>query len=218
MLKLSAQVELKHLEDPNRKMDYYQLGSGSSPWFETLAAAEAWVRRQEELRLENRQTPDTKWTYVRTKRVYVKVILDRHPLFLGQGCLPDWLRRKTGVLSLDTYWDNRCLFRSPMVMGFDGMAHLLHLGLMKFQRSLKLHGLMNHTGHLAIEKVVKNVVKGRVQIHGHTPRQVSLVQLVTPALVGRPRGGRCRSQGCFQWFPTHQLPALSPVPSCGGTP
>ena len=43
--------------------------------------------------------------------MYVKVILDRHPLFLGQGCLPDWLRRKTGVLSLDTYWDNRCLFR-----------------------------------------------------------------------------------------------------------
>ena len=111
MLKLSAQVELQHLEDPNRRMDYYHRDNGTSPWFETLAAAEAWVRRQEELRLENRQTPDTKWTYVRTKRVYVKVILDRHPLFLGQGCLPDWLRRKTGVLSLDTYRDNRCLFR-----------------------------------------------------------------------------------------------------------
>ena len=111
MLKRSAQVELQHLEEPNRKMDYYQRDNGSSPWFETLAAAEDWVRRQEELRLENRQTPDTKWTYVRTKKVYVKVILDRHPLFLGQGCLPDWLRNKRGVLSLDTYRDNRCLFR-----------------------------------------------------------------------------------------------------------
>ena len=110
MLKLSAQVELQHLEEADRKMDYYQRDNGSSPWFETLAAAEDWVRRQEELRLENRQTPDTKWTYVRTKRVYVKVILDRHPLFLGQGRLPDWLRRKTGVLSFDTYRDNRCLF------------------------------------------------------------------------------------------------------------
>ena len=69
------------------------------------------MRQQEELRLENLHPPDTKWTYERTKRVYVKVILDRHPLFLGQGCLPDWLRRKTGVLSLDTYRDNRCLFR-----------------------------------------------------------------------------------------------------------
>ena len=48
---------------------------------------------------------------MRTKKVYVKVILDRHPLFLGQGLLPDWLRRKPGVLSLDTYRDNRCLFR-----------------------------------------------------------------------------------------------------------
>ena len=111
MLKLSAQVELRHVEEANRKMDYFQRDNGSSPWFETLAAAENWVRQQEELRLENRQTPDTKWTYERTKRVYVKVILDRHPLFIGQGCLPDWLRRKTGVLSLNTYRDNRCLFR-----------------------------------------------------------------------------------------------------------
>ena len=43
--------------------------------------------------------------------VYVKVILDRHPLFLGLGRLPDWLRNKHGVLSLDTYDDNLCLFR-----------------------------------------------------------------------------------------------------------
>ena len=110
-LKLSAQVELQHLEDPNRKMDYYHRDNGTSPWFETLTAAEDWVRRQEELQLENRHTPDTKWTYMRTKRVYVKVILDRHPLFLGLGHLPDWLRNKHGVLSLDTYRDNRCLFR-----------------------------------------------------------------------------------------------------------
>ena len=40
-----------------------------------------------------------------------KVILVRHPLFLGLGRLPDWLRNKRGVLSLDTYNDNRCLFR-----------------------------------------------------------------------------------------------------------
>ena len=111
MLKLSAQVELQHVEEANRKMDYFQRDNGSSPWFETLAAAENWVRQQEELRLENRQTPDTKWAYVRTKRVYVKVILDRHPLFLGQGCLPNWLRNKHGVLALDNYRDNCCLFR-----------------------------------------------------------------------------------------------------------
>ena len=34
-----------------------------------------------------------------------------HPLFLGLGRLPDWLRNKHGVLSLDTYEDNLCLFR-----------------------------------------------------------------------------------------------------------
>ena len=69
------------------------------------------VGRQEEARLSNLNRPNTKWSYDFTKAVYVKVILDRHPLFLGLGRLPDWLRNKHGVLSLDTYDDNRCLFR-----------------------------------------------------------------------------------------------------------
>ena len=69
------------------------------------------MRQQEELRLENQRRPNTKWVYERTEMVYVKIILDRHPLFLGIGRLPDWLRNKHGVLSLDTYRDNRCLFR-----------------------------------------------------------------------------------------------------------
>ena len=55
----------------------------------------------------------------------------------------------------------------PMIMGFDGMAHFLHQRLMKFQRNLQLRGLMNHAGHLTIKKVVKNIVKGGVQIHSH---------------------------------------------------
>ena len=61
--------------------------------------------------LSNTNRPNTKWSYNFTKAVYVKVILDRHPLFLGLGRLPDWLRNKRGVLSLDTYEDNLCLFR-----------------------------------------------------------------------------------------------------------
>ena len=113
MLKLSSLVELRNIED-NTLMEFYQRpedSGGISPWFETLTASENWVRRQEEARLLNMRRPDTKWVYERTKLVYVKVILDRHPLFLGRGCLPDWLRNKRGVLSLDTYNDNRCLFR-----------------------------------------------------------------------------------------------------------
>ena len=112
MLKLSSVVELRNIED-NTMLEFYQRPeeNGISPWFETLTASENWVRRQEELRLENMRRPDTKWVYERTKIVYAKVILDRHPLFLGRGCLPDWLRNKRGVLSLDTYNDKRCLFR-----------------------------------------------------------------------------------------------------------
>ena len=113
ILKLSSVVELRNIED-NTMMEFYQRpeeSGGVSPWFETLTASENWVRRQEEWRLEHRRRPDTKWVYERTKIVYAKVILDRHPLFLGRGCLPDWLRNKRGVLSLDTYNDKRCLFR-----------------------------------------------------------------------------------------------------------
>ena len=105
MLKLSSLVELRNIED-NTLMEFYQRPeeSGSiSPWFETLTSSEDWVRRQEEARLLNMRRPDTKWVYERTKMVYAKVILDRHPLFLGLGRLPDWLRNKRGVLSLDTY-------------------------------------------------------------------------------------------------------------------
>ena len=109
MLKLSAAVELRNIAD-DRKMAFYQV-IGTSRWFETLAASQNWVSQQEELRLENQRRPNTQWSYEKTQMVYVKVILDRHPLFLGLGRLPDWLRNKRGVLSLDTYRDNRCLFR-----------------------------------------------------------------------------------------------------------
>ena len=43
--------------------------------------------------------------------LYVKVILDRQPLFIGLGRLPDWLRNKPEVISLDIFRDNLCLFR-----------------------------------------------------------------------------------------------------------
>ena len=110
MLKLSAVVRLRHNAEDGRTMGFFQT-IGISHWFETLAASQEWVRQQEELRLETRRRPNTQWSYENTELVYCKVILDRNPLFLGVGRLPDWLRNKRGVLSLDTYRDNRCLFR-----------------------------------------------------------------------------------------------------------
>ena len=109
-LEITSWIQLQNTED-GRMMDWYNRELGESPWFETLVAAREWVSRQEEARLANPDRPNTKWSYELTKSVYVKVILDRHPLFLGLGRLPDWLRNKRGVLSLDTYDDNLCLFR-----------------------------------------------------------------------------------------------------------
>ena len=110
MLKLSSVVHLRHNAEDERTMTFYQ-DIGKSRWFETLAVSQEWIRQQEELRLETRLRLNTQWSYEKTELVYCKVILDRHPLFLGVGLLPDWLRNKRGVLSLDTYRDNRCLFR-----------------------------------------------------------------------------------------------------------
>ena len=109
-LEITSWIQLQNTEDGSM-MDWYNRELGESPWFETLVAAREWVSRQEEARLANPDRPNTKWSYELTKSVYVKVILDRHPLFLGLGRLPDWLRNKRGVLSLDTYDDNLCLFR-----------------------------------------------------------------------------------------------------------
>ena len=109
-LEITSWIQLQNIEDGST-MDWYNTDLGESPWFETLVASREWVGRQEEARLSNLNRPNTKWSYDFTKAVYVKVILDRHPLFLGLGRLPDWLRNKHGVLSLDTYEDNLCLFR-----------------------------------------------------------------------------------------------------------
>ena len=109
-LEITSWIQLQNIEDGST-MDWYNTDLGESPWFETLVASQEWVGRQEEARLSNTNRPNTKWSYNFTKAAYVKVILDRHPLFLGLGRLPDWLCNKRGVLSLDTYEDNLCLFR-----------------------------------------------------------------------------------------------------------
>ena len=109
MLTISTQVELRNMVD-GKKLSYYQT-IGDSPWLETLTASQNWVKQQEELRLENQRRPNTQWAYEKTLMFYVKVILDRQPLFLGLGRLPDWRRNKKRVISIDTYRDNDCLFR-----------------------------------------------------------------------------------------------------------
>ena len=96
-LKLSSAVELQNIAD-GKTISYYQT-IGDSPWLETRTAAENWVKQQEELRLENQHRPNTQWHYEKTLMVYAKVILDRQPLAIGQGFLPDWLRNNNNNTS-----------------------------------------------------------------------------------------------------------------------
>ena len=109
MLKISTTVELRNMVD-GKKLSFYQT-LGTSPWLATLTASQNWVKQQEELRLENQRRPNTQWAYEKTLMLYVKVILDHQPLLIGLRRLPDWLRNKPGVVFLDTFGDNLCLFR-----------------------------------------------------------------------------------------------------------
>ena len=80
---------------------------------ERLSNTKEWLEEREELRLQSAyiDRPNTKWVFQRHMFVDLKVILDRQPLQIGLGCLPDWLRNKHEVISLDTYNDNLCLFQ-----------------------------------------------------------------------------------------------------------
>ena len=74
---------------------------------------QAWLQKQEELCLQGERIdrPNTKWVFQSTVFVDLKIILDRQPLQIGVGRLPDWLRNKREVISLDTYDDSLCIFR-----------------------------------------------------------------------------------------------------------
>ena len=70
-----------------------------------------WLEEQEE-KGENIDRPNTKWAFEDHLVDEIKIIEDpRAPLHVGAGSLPDWLRNKKGLLALDTYPDDFCIFR-----------------------------------------------------------------------------------------------------------
>ena len=101
---------LRNIETNATMINY---ANRSSYWFSKLSQAQAWLQEQDELRLqgENIDRPDTKWVFERRLFIDLKVILDQQPLEIGRGRLPEWIRNKREVISLDPFNDNLCLFR-----------------------------------------------------------------------------------------------------------
>ena len=93
------------------KMSFFQ-DIGSSRWFETLAASTELgedSRKSCVLKTSIDPTPNgltKRPRWFMSKSSWIAILCS-----LGVGRLPDWLRNKRGVVSLDTYRDNRCLFR-----------------------------------------------------------------------------------------------------------
>ena len=52
-----------------------------------------WLTTQEELRLQGEKInrPNMKWVFQKHLFIDLKVILDRQPLQIGLGRLPDWI-------------------------------------------------------------------------------------------------------------------------------
>ena len=118
--------KIKHAVQTRHKITYsygYELRNvengeyTNSPWFPKLSKTKEWLTKQEELRLQGAKIdrPNTKWVFQRHMLVDLKVILDQQPLQIGLGRLPDWIRKKQEVISLDTYNDNLCIFRCMAV-------------------------------------------------------------------------------------------------------
>ena len=88
-----------------------------SPWFNNTEEAQRWLATQEARRLENGADGrgfDSAWAYEGEAEVEVKAIEDRNAPLLGNGRLPEWLRRLTQggqIVSLDLYEDNLCVWR-----------------------------------------------------------------------------------------------------------
>ena len=102
---------LRNIET-NKTLVWFQ-DRQKSPWFATHGDAQAWLEQQEERRLggENINRPNTKFVFEKHLSVQIKVILDRQPLRVGEGRLPNWLRTKKGLIALDVFDDNLCVFR-----------------------------------------------------------------------------------------------------------
>ena len=109
-LRLRWGILLRNTED--NRSEFWYTNVPASPWMDKLSESKAWLEALEESRLQgNVQRLNTKWVFERAVSVDLKAILDRQPLRIGRGRLPDWLRTKHGVISLDNYEDYLCLFR-----------------------------------------------------------------------------------------------------------
>ena len=93
---------LRNIET-NKTLVWFQ-DRQKSPWFAT---------QQEERRLggENINRPNTKFVFEKHFSVQIKIIFDQQPLQVGEGCLPNWLRTKKGLIAFDNFDDNLCVFR-----------------------------------------------------------------------------------------------------------
>ena len=106
---------LRNIET-NKTLVWFQ-DRQKSPSFATHGNAQAWLEQQEERRLggENINRPNTKFVFGKHLSVQIKIILDQQPLRVGEGCLPDWLRKKKGLIALDNFNDYLCVFRCSAV-------------------------------------------------------------------------------------------------------
>ena len=100
-LRHSSTYRIRNLEDGRAMLVSKDVSSSTR--MNRLQQAHNWISKQEKVRLttDNIDRPNTKWVFVRFIQVQLSIVQTREAL-LGTGSLPEWLRRKKGLVALDT--------------------------------------------------------------------------------------------------------------------
>ena len=142
-----------------------------SPWFATHGDAQAWLERQEEGRLgtENIKPPSTKFVFEKHLSVQIKIILDQQPLQVGEGCLPNWLRTKKGLIALDNFDDNLCVFRCLAVHRGAGKQHNLRKTRKLAREFFTLHEIPNEIVEFQHSPLIAKHFNQEIIVYDVTP-------------------------------------------------
>ena len=131
-IRFNYMYQLRNIKNDDTMVYFKE--SERSPWFDRLTETEDWISQEEEKSLQGAhiEAPNTKWVLEDHLMVEVRRIEDpQQPLRVRVGVLPNWLRYKKGMLGLDRYDDELCVFRCIAV----------HQGARKDRNTIRAHEL-----------------------------------------------------------------------------
>jgi len=129
------------------------------------------LEQQEERRLggENINRPNTKFVFEKHLSIQFKVILDQQPLRVGERRLPNWLPTKKGLIALDVFDDNLCVFRCLAVHRGAGKQHNLRKTRKLAREFFTLHDIPNEIVEFQHSPLIAKHFNQEIIVYDVTP-------------------------------------------------